>query len=391
MEHGMRRGREGLLLAVLVLAVTIFAVGCGDSSTSGKADDATAASDSGAKISPEVQKAIDEFSSPVTWVGPTDPVTAPKGKRITIIICGAQGATCVRVGKGAEAAAKALGWQATVVDGHSTPDGWNEAIRNAVSNKTDGIVLVAVPPGLVQGAMTAAKKAKIPVSATLSVLGPPTDAKVAYDSSLVGRANAAWMVQDSGGHVKALNLREDAFQDTIPAFDRSKELLPTYCKGCEVAKEIKFTFATASNTVAGDVAQALQSNPEINYIHIPFDAITPLVDQGIKQAGRKGKVKIVGTGAEAVSVKSLRTGDMGQSLCTPAEWMGWQGVDALVRIFAGKQPPPYTDKAEDGKSPFQSNYPVQMRYVTKDNAPPEGQACDGGFDFASKFKELWGV
>jgi ribose transport system substrate-binding protein len=361
----------------------------GESATAGQ--DTTASAEPAAGQNAEVEKTFKEFSAPVAWAGPNDPVKVAKGKSITIIICGAQGATCVRVGQGAEDAAKALGYQTKVVDGRGTPDGWNEAVRNAVSDKADGIVLVAIPPGLVQGAITAAKKAGIPVSATLSVLGPPTDAKVAYDSSAVGRANAAWMVKDSGGKVKVMNVREDAFQDTIPAFTVSQKLLPGYCDGCEVAKEIKFTFATAANTLSGDVAQALQSSPDVNYIHIPFDAITPLVQQGIKQAGRTGKVKIIGTGAEAVSIKAMNEGDMAQSLCTPAEWMGWQGVDALARIFAGQKVPPYTDKAEDGESPYQSNYPVQIRYITKDNAPPEGQACDGGFDFKSKFKELWGI
>ena len=364
-------------IAVAALALASGVAACG----SGSDSSATSGGDSSA-LSTATQKTFDSFSKPMTWPGPDDPVKAPAGKSLTVVICGSQGITCVRVGNGVKAAAEALGYNVKIVDGRSQPQVWNQAVQAAVAEKTDGIVLAAVPPALVADAIGKAQAAKIPVAAVLSVAGPPTEVGVEIDRPEVARANSAWIAKDSGGKANVMIVRDDEFPETKVTADAYKTELPKACSGCTVKADTSFTLALASQRLAGDVTQALRNNPDINYIVLPFDTVTTFVTQGIREAGKTGKVKIVGLGGDPPSIDALKAGDMAESFGTQAEWMGWDAVDGLVRTFAG-QPVP------DRSATTKSNYLVTGRYVTKDNLP-SGDHWDGDFDYPSKFKELWG-
>jgi ribose transport system substrate-binding protein len=273
-----------------------------------------------------------------------------------------------------------------VIDGQSQPMVWNQAIQTAITSKTDGIVLAAVPPALVGAAIAKARAADIPVAAVLSVLGAPTAVKVDYPRTDVVAANSAFIAKDSGGTAKVLELIAPEFPETAEYPELYRKDLAADCKGCEVVASAKFTLALASQRLAGDVAQALREHPDIDYITMPFDTINPFVIQGVRQAGRAGKVKLVGIGigADPPSVEAIKSGDEAMSLGTPAEWMGWDAVDGLVRTFAGEAVPPLRKGVGT-----ETNYQVPLEYITADNLPgPEG--WQGDLDYQRKFRELWG-
>jgi len=375
-ERWAAAGRAGAsLTAAIMLGAGVAACGSSES-------DGGSSSPAGSGVAPTVAATVEKFSAPVTWPGPTTPVTPPKGKRITIVICGSQGITRVRVGDGAKAAAEALGYQATVVDGRSQPDVWNHAVQSAIASKTDGIVLAAVPAGLVAGAVDKAKAAGIPVVSALAVSGSPT-AKVGLNRPDVASANSAFIAKDSGGEANVLLLRDAEFPETEITAELYPKELEAACSKCSVTKEVSFSLALAPQRLAGNIAQALQQNPTINYIITPFDTVMPFLSQGIRQAGKAGKVKIVGLGADPPSIQAIQAGDQVMSLGSPAEWLGWNAVDAIVRALANKKLPP-----EDGMT--QSDYVIPQRYVTKSNLPG-ASGWDGAFDYASKFEELWGL
>jgi ribose transport system substrate-binding protein len=375
---------EGLArraIAIAALTGCLAVVACGDDEDSGSAGGGSATT-ADAAVDAEAQKIVEEFSSPVSWPGPNDPVKAPAGKKLTVIICGSQGITCVRVGNGVKAAGEALGYSVKVVDGRSDPTVWNQAIKNAVADKTDGIALAAIPPAVVADAIATAKKAGIPVAGGLSTAGP-ADVKATPNRPDIARANAAYLTVASKGKAKVLSIRDDEFPETKHTADLLPKELERLCSGCEVSKEISFTLALASQRLAGQVTQALRNDPAIDYITTPFDTVNVFVQQGIAQAQRKGKVKIVGVGGDPPSVEAIKAGDEVASLGEPGEWVGWMLVDGMVRLFAGQDVPPL-DKETD------SNYEVPQRFITADTEL-DPQGWQGGFDYATKFKELWGT
>ena len=368
------------VIALLTLAGCLAVAACGNDDDGGGPAASTSAA-SASTAGGEAQKIVAEFTSPVTWPGPNDSVEAPAGKTLTVIICGSQGITCVRVGNGVKAAGQALGYTVKVVDGRSDPTVWNQAIKAAIAEKTDGIALAAIPPVVVSDAVASAKKAGIPVAAGLSTAG---DVEVKANPSRpdVARANAAYLAVASKGKAKVLSIRDDEFPETKFTADQLGKDLASVCAGCKISKEIDFTLALASQRLASKVTQALRNDPSIDYITTPFDTVNVFVQQGIAAAGRKGKVEIVGVGGDPPSVDAIKAGDEVASLGTPAEWLGWMLVDGLVRVFAGAQVPPL-DKEID------TNYEVPQRFITADTElDPAG--WQGGFDYQSKFKELWG-
>lgn len=376
--------RSGAVAAV-VAAGSLALAACGSSdssstSTSAAAPSGTTASGANDALA-EAKQVVEQFSSPVTWPGPDDPVTPPTGKKITMIICGSQGITCVRVGNGVKAAGEALGYDVKVVDGRSDPTVWNQAIKSAVADKADGIALAAVPPAVVAGAIKSAKAAGIPVAAGLSTAG---DAQVKANPNRTdsARAQAAYTAVDSDGKAKVLLIRDDEFPETKQAADEYQTQLQQLCPDCEVAASTDFTLALAAQRLAGKVTQALRNNPDINYIATPFDTVNVFVQQGIAQAQKKGKVKIVGVGGDPPSVDAIKAGDEVASVGEPGEWVGWDLVDGLTRIFAGQDVPPL-DKETD------SNYDVPQRYITADTEL-DPQGWQGGFDYQAKYKQLWG-
>lgn len=376
-----RRNRltvAGLLVCLLALTALLSACGSSDDDTSSTTGGETASTEQSSSSS----KTFEEFSAPITWPGPDTPVTPPPGKSITVITCGSQGITCVRVAEGVEAAAAAAGYQSNVIDGQSNPTVWNQAVQSAIANKADGIVLAAVPPALVADGFAKAQAAGIKMAAVLSILGPPADVKVELDRKAIARANSAWIADDSGGDAKVLLVRDDEFPETKVTSDAYASTLKAECDGCTIEAEAEFTLALASQRLAGEVAQALQNNPEINYIILPFDTVTTFVEQGIAQAGKSGQVKIVGLGADPPSFEAMKEGSMAQSLGTPAQWMGWDAVDGLIRSMAGEPVPEPNPQTE-------SNYEVPERYVTPDTPEP-GPAGWPDFDYQSEFESLWG-
>jgi ribose transport system substrate-binding protein len=381
--------RSGAVAVALAVGSLVVAA-CGSSdedsgSTGGTSAAATSAGTSTAAAGDDAlalaDKTVEEFSSPVQWPGPNDKVTPPTGKKLTVIICGSQGITCVRVGNGVKAAGEALGYDVKVVDGRSDPTVWNQAIKSAVADKTDGIALAAIPPAVVAGAIKSAKAAGVPVAAGLSTAGE-AEVKVNPNRTDSARAQAAYVAKDSGGKAKVLVVRDDEFPETKQASDEFATQLKQMCPDCEIADSTDFTLALAAQRLSGKVTQALRNNPDVDYIVPPFDTVNVFIQQGIAQAQKKGKVKIVGVGGDPPSVDAIKAGDEVASVGQAGEWIGWDLVDGLTRIFAGQEVPPLDQETD-------SNYVAPQRYITADTEL-DPQGWQGGFDYQSKYKELWG-
>jgi ribose transport system substrate-binding protein len=369
--------RIASVLAMSSLALVVSACGSSDKgSSSSSSSSAKATSTTSSGVSDTVKATVDKFSKPITaWPGPSTPVTPPSGKSITVITCGSTGITCVRVANGASAAAKALGYSVKVVDGKNDPAVWNSAVKQAVAEKANGIVLAAVPPAVIPQPVKAARAAGVKVAAVLSNVGQGIpDILLDFDRNQAADATTAYLAKYSNGKAHVLLVRDPEFPGPEAYFDRIVKTLPGVCPNCKVEDTVKFTLALIAQRLASGVANALQTHPQIDTIMTPFDAVTPFIQQGIQQAGKKGKVKIIGEGADPPGVAAMKAGDMVESMGTPAEWMGWQAVDGLVRLFAGK-------KVDDA--------PVPQRLVTAAN-PPGADGWQGDFDYQAQYKKVWG-
>jgi ribose transport system substrate-binding protein len=307
---------------------------------------------------------------------------APKPEQsghIFIIPCSAALEGCVRAANGAQEAAKLLGWKTTVIDGKVSPEATNAAVQRAVNEKADGIIMISTSTALAGEGVAAAHKAGIPIVTTTSgntVGDGPKDVSAEIGSieanRLDGELAGWWTVKDSGGKANALVLNDTSFTTAPPIADGFKSVLEQ-CEGCKVADTVDFTGAEVATRLAGKVQTALQRNPDVDYVFVPYGAAGTFASNAIRESGQD--VKIVGTSGNASNIDQIRKGDVQvATVDKPLEYTGWEAIDALVRLRGGEEP-----------APFQED----VKVLDETNLPEGGQGWDGDSDYVPVFKQLW--
>ena len=357
------------IVAVAAAGLTLAACGSSSDTNTG----APAAGGASATVTDTVAGAM----APVgKFPAPGAAVKAPAGKRVVAVTCSSQGYGCVQGGIGVQEAAKALGWNVTVADGKGDPATWNSAIQQAVTAKADGIVLLAVDPQLVAGALAKAKAADIPVVSTfIPKLGSATvDAYASTDHAQGGKILADWIIKDSGGKAKVLMLDEKAFPELVKRNTALLDELRAACPECSVVDTVEFNIGTMAQQLAGAVTSSLQRHPDVQYVVAPFDSSGIFAGQGIRQAGKAGAVKMVGAEGDPNGIEGVQSGGQAVDLATVPPWGGWAAVDLLVRHMAG--------------SPVE-NAVLPQRLFDKSNVP-SGKGWTGDVDYQASYRELWG-
>lgn len=368
------RHRAALGLLVATAAVTLAACSSGSSSSpSSSPTTASSSSGSGSAVDATVAAAM---APQTTWPGPDTPVTPPAGKKIVVIECSGQGAGCVAGAKGTEAAGKVVGWTVTTVDGKGDPTAWNAAMTQAISDKADGIVLSAVNPNLVQGALAQAKAAGIPVVLQFmpQFPGATVDAYITTDHTVGGKILADAVIKDSAGKAQILMLDEPEFPELVQRNDAIRAEFAAACPDCRIVASEKFNIGTMPQQLPGIVTTALQSNPTITYVMAPFDSAALFASQGIQQAGTTS-VKLVGAEGDADGLGRVASGTQLYDLATVPAWAGWASVDALARLMTKQPVTPYT---------------LPQRLFDKSNVPAGNTGWHGDIDYQAKFTQLWG-
>lgn len=376
-------GRPGfVVLALLGLLLGVGLSACGSSSSSSSQSSGATTTEEGPKeaadgVSPKAVSTVEQYEKPITeWPGPTEPFTPPTGTKVTVITCSSQGISCVRLAEGVEAAGETLGWQVKTVDGKGNPTVWNEAIQHAVSEGTEGIVLAAVVPGLAKGAVEAARKANIPVIYGFGKEPEGTNLALDTDRGVAGQVLADWTAVDSGGKAKVLVLNDNEFPELKEFSADYAAELKKVCPGCEILGTPSFTLESFATELPKITASELQSHPDLEYALVPYDSSVQFVQQGARQAGKA--LKVVGLGGDPPTVQALEEGLESVSMGLPAEWIGWQAMDAIGRYLAGDKIP----HAEVVQS-------LMTRSNATEVAPPPG-GYSGGFDYQGEYERLWG-
>jgi len=350
----------GLCAAVPIIAGTFF--------SAARADDQLAA----------MAAAADQARKTVTaWHGPTSSPPLQKNKNIYVITCSSQGVGCTRAAAGAKEAGEAAGWTVRVIDGKGDPGTWNGAIQSAIAAKADGIILAAVPPALVGDALERAKKSSVTI---VSIFNPipaadsPVFAWVRPDHPAQGALMADWIAEDSHGKARVLIIEDREFGELRQRVEAFKKEIAK-CAGCAVVASEDTTLGTMVQRLPGLISSQLGAHPDANYIVVQYDAAAFFVGEGVRQAGRTGKVKVVGYEGDPQTIDAIRTGTQAATIADPAEWMGWQAVDELNRSFAG--------------APAQ-NTPVVFKLIDKSNVP-NTKGWLGDYDFKARYRKLWGL
>ena len=243
--------------------------------------------------------------------------------------------------------ARAAGWEPLESISNLDDNKQFEQVQSMIQRKVDGIIIVQTDSKAVIPAIRAANKAKIPMvhfnrppaeSTAVSVAIQADNRKIMRDTvtALVeqakkqgGKYKACILIGDLGDQ-NALQ-RRDGFFDVV---DQHKDMI-----------EVVSRVATQWNAdkAFADLTNALQANPDINFLVTSSDFLIPQIQQALKiagkwkKAGEDGHVLFGGFDGDEGQYQALQDGymDVGgvQNLFFEADL----ALDAIKKMNAGEK------------------------------------------------------
>lgn len=397
-----------LLMLAGLLALSVL-LGCGGTTTTtvdttasvttqttagstGSSSATTAQDDQIAAEIAQARKLLEQVSGP-NGSFQSPPTSGPKstpGKKIYNISYGEAIPYFHAATVGIEEASKALGWQVITWDGQFDVNQWLAGIRQAITDKADGIITQGFDASYVKAALDEAKAAGIPVvnfegfDEDLITPGaqPLFTWTVTYVNGslkqwdeIAGAYAAAYAVIYWKGDVRALAFQQsDAY--TMRAYtDGFVAELAKY-PTAKVLGIVPFLGTDYGPILQQKADQAALNYPDTNTFHTGADS--PIA-AGVVSAVRSIEDSIVLglEGDETVYPAMYDEGIYPMWLNVVPGWEGYAACDALVRIMAGEKP-----TTETG---------IGYRLVDKDTNFAGYQPYVGPIDYASIYKKVWGV
>jgi ribose transport system substrate-binding protein len=214
-----------------------------------------------------------------------------------------------QINDGAKKAADAGGDKLVIYNANNVPSAQNDAIENYITQKVDGIVLVAIDVNGVKPAITAAKKAGIPVIAVDAQI-PEGDnvAFVGVDNAKagedIGTFFADYVKKDMGGKAKV------GIVGALNSFIQNQRL-----DGFK--KTAAVSGVTFADTVDGQNVQdkalsasenLMTANPSMNAIYATGEPALIGAVSAVDTAARKDSVKVFGWDLTAQAIKGIDEG-----------------------------------------------------------------------------------
>jgi ribose transport system substrate-binding protein len=275
------------------------------------------------------------------------------GKNITLMVGVKGDPFYVSMQCGAQAAADKAGAKLSV----QGPDKFDATLQNpmldAVAASKPDALLVA--PNDVKASVPPLKRLQDKGTKIVLVDTTVTDAtigvsRIATDNNLGGQ-KAAEALKELGAKGKVLVISTDPGVSSVDARvdgfkSKAKEL------GFTMASDTQYSHNQAS-TAAQVISAALARNPDLAGVFATNLFTAQGVATGVKQAGKSGKVKIVGFDAGPDQIKQLEAGDVQALVAQKPYDIGQQGVEQALAALGGK--------------PVTKDIQTESLIVTKDN------------------------
>jgi ribose transport system substrate-binding protein len=387
-------------MAIAVASVIVLATGC--SSSDSTTTEESVATDAGATdILAEATRITDLAKAGLVWAatdtgvdstgivaqsgwnGPTDAVSSiEEGKNVQVIIC-SSGTACEVAGNYVLEAAKALGWNAEVIDGQFNPEVWLTAFDSAIAKKPDAIIAIAIPDVAVDAKLAAAREAGI---VTVSIADTPAsnsqngyDAYVSYRMPLMHQVLAYAVIAETGGTANTILINDSGFPNLVTSNEEYAGVMAK-CTGC-VVNQVEWTTGDALDPVKTDavITAALAANPDATHIVLPYSIPLTSVIESVRKAGKGDTVKVVTKDGDAVGLSAVVKGDSPYLPGVGLDWVAYAGIDQVARGLAGDA---YVAAEKTGLG-------VHL-WTQADTAADGSSDYTKWVDFKSEYKRLWG-
>ena len=277
--------------------------------------------------------------------------------------------THARTAQAAEAAAKAKGWEVTMLNSRGALPEHAAQIENLIQAKVDAMILCMSKPVEFDAQFVAAKKAGIPVITVMSGTSVNTLFDITVNEYSVGAQAALYLL---GAMNYEGNIMTERFDSHTGCRIRGKILDVVLSENTSVKVIGTHTMARTQSwrddVKAGMEALILKNQGKFQGIWASFDAQAFVIDDILTQQGmKKGDIVMVSVdGGQEVFArirdpKSLMTA----TVAVPFERMGQEAVECVDKIVNKKM-----KKDDLVKGPYLL---MDAVLVDKNNVPAEGK------------------
>ncbi len=269
-------------------------------------------------------------------------VAAAQAKTIALVTINQQALFFNQINDGAKEAAKAAGVDLVIHNANNVESSQNDAMENYITQKVDGIILVAIDVNGVKPAVTAAKSAGIPVVAVDAQIPDGDNAAfVGVDNTAageeIGRFFGDYVKSDMGGAAKlgvigALNSfiqnqRLDGFKKAVGASGAKVTFLDT------VDGQNKQDVALS----AGE--NLMTANPDMTTIYATGEPALIGAVSAVTAQNRTKDIKVFGWDLTAQSIKGIDEGWVTAVVQQDPFTEGKVAVETIMKIKAGEKVP----------------------------------------------------
>ena len=279
-----------------------------------------------------------------------------------------------------------VGVNLQVCNGNGVPATVASCVQQATGAGAAGIITDAIPYGMAQNALNAAKAKGIPIIITDQIppSGTTNSDSVTYVPGVVDQPSqiAWWIIANSDGKANAILAQESDSPSSIAYVQDSLSIYKQYCPGCTVA--VKSITATTNSQLASDTSSNLLTNPNATYYYTEFeDSLDPTV-QGIQQSN-KTDIALSVAGGTVDGLGRLKSNSMVKAVVAVDQaYAGWALSDEILRMAT--KAAPVTETFPSRLFTAQNIGSIQVTTAAQGSG-----AWFGDTSYQTAFAQLWGV
>ena len=273
-------------------------------------------------------------------------------------------------------------------DGQGNPTAIAACVSQAQGAGAAGIVLDAIPYGMVQNALDSAKSKGVPI--IIADQYPPTGTtntqQVAYVPGVVNQPTqiAWWLIAASGGKASAIIGEEEDSPSSVAYVQNALPIFKQYCPDCHVVVK-PITASMSDQQITASVTSNVQTNPTAQYYYTEFEDSLQDTVSGIQASGKGSSVGIAVAGGSVNGLGLLKSGQLVKAVVAVDQaYAGWALTDEILRMAAKSAP-----VTETFPSRLFDSQNIGSIQVT--SAAQASGAWFGDDSYQAAFAKLWGA
>jgi ribose transport system substrate-binding protein len=271
-------------------------------------------------------------------------------------------------------------------DGQGNPTAIASCVSQAQGVNAAGIVLDAIPYGMVQNALDSAKGRGIPIVIADQYSQAQSTNQVAYVQGVVDQPSqiAYWLIANSGGKANAIIGEEEDSPSSIAYVQNALPIFKQDCPACHVVVK-PITASMSDQQITASVTSNVQTDPTAQYYYTEFEDSLQDTVSGIQAAGKAPSVGIAVAGGSVNGLGLLKSGQLVKAVVAVDQpYAGWALTDEVLRMMTKSGP-----VTETFPSRLFDSTNIGSIQVT--SAAQDSGSWFGDDSYQASFEKLWGV